>query len=211
MVRGGSGVVCLPLLKQCQGQSGMAVGVFLKLLINIGLRDISRRAGVAAVACRGRLPCIFCTARYFLHCKDAQWGLFCVYVDDAELGKCTVPVWGDGVKDEAEVALVAGFEGRSGDGTDVNVWVAHANQFEGLGLVLGDFAGDIAEEHLDTDAGDSAVARVGYVAIQIGDFAACQIAGLAHGEFGDGEAGCIGIWPGRDGGYLTGAFSVAKE
>jgi hypothetical protein len=119
--------------------------------------------------------------------------LFRIDVEDANLGVGTVPVGRDGVKDEAEIAGVPGLEGRGRDGLEIDVRVAGADELEGSGFILGDLFGRVAEEDLDGDRGDGASSCVPDAPVNVGDFAAGEVGGLAHDETGDGQADGVGI------------------
>ena len=87
--------------------------------------------------------------------------LLCVHVNHAEFRVRAVPVGRNRVEYQAEILFAAGLERRGGDRFDVDVRFSHADQLEGLGLVLGHLAGRVAEEYLNRDAGDCAVAAGG--------------------------------------------------
>lgn len=132
-------------------------------------------------------------------------------MEDADLGVGAVPVRRDGIEDEAEIAFVAGLKGRGGDRLEIDIRIAGADQLEGLGLVLCDLFGRVAEEDLDGDGGDGSVSLVGDVSVDIGDFAAGKVRGLAHDEAGNGKAGGVGIGSCGDWGDDDGFAAVLED
>ncbi len=51
--------------------------------------------------------------------------------DDPDLGKLQVPVRGDGVENQAEVAVLAGFDRSGGDRLGIDIGLAGADKAEG--------------------------------------------------------------------------------
>lgn len=120
-------------------------------------------------------------------------GLFCFDVKDANLRICAIPVGLDSIEDQAKILLATGLERGCGNGLDINIRFAHADELEGLGFILRDLVGVVAEEYLHGDAGDDPGALVRDMAIEVGDLASSQIAGFAHGKTGEREIGRIGV------------------
>jgi len=119
-------------------------------------------------------------------------------VEDPDFRVAAVPIAGDGVEDQPEIALGSGDERFGGHGLKVDIRVTGADELERLGFVLGDLVGRVAEKDLDGDGRDGVVPGIGDVAIDVGDFASGEVRGLAHDEAGDGEAGGVGIEGSRD-------------
>jgi len=139
------------------------------------------------------------------------FGLPRIDMEDADLGVGTIPVRRDGVKDEAEIAFVTGLERRGGDRLEIDVRIAGADQLERHGLILRDLFCGVAEKDLDGDGGDGAISLVGDLSVDVGDFAAGEVRGLAHDEAGDGEAGGVGIRDGGDRGDDDGLAAVLED
>ena len=130
---------------------------------------------------------------------------------DAKLGIFPVPVRRDVVEDEAEVLFGTGLERGGGDGFNIDIRFAHANELEGLGFVLRNLVGVVPKEHLHRYAGYGARALIHNVSVEIGDFAAREVGRLAHGEIRDGEAGSVGVLGGRDGGDAGHGLAVLED
>lgn len=141
---------------------------------------------------------------------DTCWALFALDAKNADFGEGAVPVAGNPVEDETEIALCSGGEGVGGNRLEIDIGIPGADELKRPGFVLGDFVSGIAKENLDGDGRDGAVAGVGDVAIDIGDFAAGQVAGLAHDQAGNWKTGSVRVERRGDGGDADGLASVLK-
>jgi hypothetical protein len=93
-----------------------------------------------------------------------------VCADDADLRHLHVPVGGQGLEDETELAVVSGFKGGGADGLGIDVGLVGADECEGQGLDLGGHLLIVAEEHLDGDGSCGLGSCVLDVAVDEGGF-----------------------------------------
>lgn len=110
-----------------------------------------------------------------------------LHVKDPDLGIGTIPVGSDRIEDDPEIALFTWLEGTGGEGLQVDVRITGADDLHGLGFILSDFVGGIAEQDLKVDGGDRFGSVVRDMTIEVGQFAAGQVAGFAHLKMADGE------------------------
>lgn len=119
--------------------------------------------------------------------------------DHPDFGVVLVPVLGEAVEDEAEVAGFARVDGGSGDRLRIDIRLAGADEGERHRLFPGDGVFEAVEGDLDGDGSDGLLAGVGDLTVDVGGLGAGDAAGLAHLEVADGETGGVGVRRGEAG------------
>ena len=119
--------------------------------------------------------------------------------DHPDFGVVLVPVLGEAVEDEAEVAGFARVDGGGADGLRIYIRLAGAYEREWHRLLFGDGILEAVEGDLDGDGGDGLLAGVGDLTVDVGGLGTGDAAGLAHLEVADGETGGVGVGRGEAG------------
>ena len=112
--------------------------------------------------------------------------LLAMHTDHTNLGILLVPVSGNGIKNQAKVALLPRLDRSGRDRLDIDVWLAGPDKAERHGQPLSILANITMESDLNGDRGECSVTRIGELAVDICDFRPGKGICLAHLETADG-------------------------
>ena len=119
--------------------------------------------------------------------------LLAVDTDHTDFGILLIPVRGHVVENQAKVALLPWFDWSGGNRPYIDVGLSGADKTQGHSQSLSILPNVAVEADLNRDCGESAIARVLDLAVDIRDFSPGKAVCFAHLQAADRQAGSIGV------------------